>query len=47
MISVLASGVVHRAFDPRSGHTKDYEIGSCCFSAKHVALIKETELVGS
>jgi hypothetical protein len=43
MVSVLASGVVDRALDPRSGRTADYAIGSCCFSAKHVTLIKETE----
>jgi hypothetical protein len=30
--------VVDRGFEPRSGKTKDYEIGICCFSAKHAAL---------
>ena len=25
-------------FQPRSGKTEDYEIGICCFSAKHAAL---------
>ena len=34
----LASTVVNRGFEPRSGQTKDYEIGMCCFSAKHAAL---------
>ena len=38
MVSVLASSAVDRGFDPRSGQTKDYEIGICCFSAKHAAL---------
>ena len=38
MVSVLASSAVDRGFDPRSGQTKDYEIGICCFSAKHPAL---------
>ena len=38
MISVLASSAVDRGFEPRSGQTKDYTIGICCFSAKHVAL---------
>ena len=38
MISVLASSAVDREFKPRSGETKDYEIGICCFSAKHAAL---------
>ena len=33
MVSVLASS----GFEPRSGQTKDYEIGICCFSAKHSA----------
>ena len=34
----LASTVVDRGFEPRSGQTKDYEIGMRCFSAKHAAL---------
>ena len=38
MVSVLASSVVDRGFEPRSGQTKDYKIGICCFSAKHAAL---------
>ena len=38
MVSVLASSAVDRGFEPRSGQTKDYKIGFCCFSAKHVAL---------
>jgi hypothetical protein len=25
-------------FESQSGQTKDYKIGICCFSAKHVAL---------
>ena len=37
MDSVLASSVVDRGFEPRSGHTKDYKIGICFFSAKHTA----------
>jgi hypothetical protein len=35
MVSVLASSVVDCGFEPRSGQTKDNEIGICCFSAKH------------
>jgi hypothetical protein len=35
---VLSSSVVDRGFEPRSGQTKDYKIGICCFSAKHAAL---------
>jgi hypothetical protein len=38
MVTVLASNVVDRGFDPRSGQTKDYTIGFCCFSAKRAAL---------
>ena len=38
MASVLASSPVDRGFEPRSGQTKDYEFGICCFSAKHAAL---------
>ena len=37
MVSVLASSAVDRGFKPRSGQTKDYKIGICCFSAKHAA----------
>ena len=32
MVSVLASSAVNRGFEPRSGQTKNYEIGICCFS---------------
>jgi uncharacterized protein YaeQ len=39
MVSVLASSEVDRGLELRSGQTKDNSIGSCCFSAKHVALI--------
>jgi hypothetical protein len=38
MISVLASGAVDRGFAPRSGQTKHYIIGMCCFSAEHATL---------
>jgi 7-cyano-7-deazaguanine synthase in queuosine biosynthesis len=38
MVSVLVSSAVDRGFEPRSGKTKDYKNGICCFSAKHVAL---------
>jgi len=49
IVSVLASSPVDRGFELRSGQTKDYEIGICCFSAMHAALRKEKEqrLVGS
>ena len=38
MVTVLASSVVDFGFEPCSGQTEDYEIGICCFSAKHTAL---------
>jgi hypothetical protein len=37
------SNAVGRAFDPRSGQTKDYKIGICCFSTKHVALRRKSK----
>ena len=37
IVSVLASIVVDRRFEPRSGQPNDYQIGICCFSAKHAA----------
>ena len=41
MVSVLASSAVDRGFEPRSGQTKDYKIGICCISAKHVTLTRK------
>jgi hypothetical protein len=41
MGSVLASNAVDRGFESPSGKTKDYEIGICCFSPKHVALMSK------
>ena len=38
MVIVLAPSAVDRGFDPRSGQTKDYKSGICCFSAKYAAL---------
>jgi len=38
MVSVLASSEVDRGFQPRSGQTKGYTIGICCFCTKHAAL---------
>ena len=43
MISVLASSVVDRGFEPRSGQIKDYKIGMCCFSSKHAALRRKSK----
>ena len=41
IVSVLASIVVDRRFEPRSGQPNDYAIGICCFSAKYSALRRD------
>ena len=38
MVSMLTSSRVDRGIEPRSGQTKDYEIGICSSSTKHAAL---------
>ena len=43
IVSVLASSAVDRGFERRSGQTKDYKIGFCCFSAKHTALRRKSK----
>ena len=43
MVSVLASCSVDRGFEPRSGQTKDYTIGICCFCVKHAALRRKSK----
>jgi hypothetical protein len=43
MLSVLASNAVDHTFEPRSGQTKDFKIGICCFSAKHTALRRKSK----
>ena len=43
LVSTLASNVVDRGFEPRSGQTKDYTIGIYCFSAKHAALMRKSK----
>ena len=43
MVRVLASRAVDCGFEALSGHTKDYEIGICCFSAQHAALRRKSE----
>jgi hypothetical protein len=43
MVSVLASSAVERWFESRSGQTKDYKIGICCFSAKHAPLRRKSK----
>ena len=48
MVSMLASSVVDRGFDPRPGQTIEYKIGICCFSDKQGRIKeKEQRLVGS
>ena len=41
MVSVLAMSVINRGVEPSLGQTKDYKLGICCFSAKHVSLSKD------
>ena len=43
MVSVLASSTVDHVFEPESDQTKDYEIGICCFSAKHTAIRRKSK----
>ena len=43
MVNMLAPRVVDHGFEPRSGETKDYKIGICCFSAKHAALRRKNK----
>jgi hypothetical protein len=43
MVRVLASSVVERGLESRSGQTKDFKIGICCFSAKHAALRRKSK----
>jgi predicted LPLAT superfamily acyltransferase len=43
MVSVLTSRAVGCGFEPQSGQTKNYKIGSCCFSAKNAALRRKSK----
>ena len=38
MVGLLTSSAVDRGFESRSSQTKNYEIGMCCFSAKHTTV---------
>jgi hypothetical protein len=38
---VCSSRVLDRGFVPRSGKTKDYIIGICCFCAEHAAFMSK------
>jgi len=42
MVNMLASSVVDRGFEPRSGQTKGYIIG-ICLTAKHSALRRKSK----
>ena len=43
MVSVLASSVIYRGFGPRSGQTKVFKVGICCFFPKHAALRRKSK----
>ena len=43
MVSALDSSAVDRGFESRSGQTKVYKIGMCCFSAKHAVVRSKTK----
>ena len=43
MVSMFASSEVDSGFKPRSGQTKDYKIGICCFYSKHAALRRKSK----
>jgi hypothetical protein len=43
MVSMLTLSVVDHGFEPQSGQTKDYKIGICCFSARHIALRRKNK----
>ena len=46
MVNVLALSAVDRGFEPRSGKARGYNIGMCCFSAKHASLRVKTGWFG-
>ena len=43
MVSMLASSVADRCFEPQSGQAKDYKMGMCCISAKHAVLRRQSK----
>jgi len=47
MVSILSSSAADRGFKPKSGQTKEYNIGICCFSDKTEAYRRKSRLVGS
>ena len=42
-INMLTSSSVDPGFKPRSGQPKNYDIGVCCFSAKHATLRRKSK----
>jgi hypothetical protein len=40
---MLGSSVVDHGFEPRSSQTKDFKMGTCCFSAKHASLRRKNK----
>jgi hypothetical protein len=43
VVSVLASSAVDCGFEPQSGQTIDYVIGTSCVSTKHAALRRKSK----
>ena len=43
LLGVLASSAVDRRFEPRYGQAKNYDVGICCFSAKHAVLRRKSK----
>ena len=46
MVVMLTLSVVDNWFELRSGPTKDYEIGICCFSTKHAVIRSKSNETG-
>ena len=43
MVNMFTSRAVDHELEPQSGQAKDYEIGICCFTAKHAALRRKSK----
>ena len=43
MVSVLSSSAIDCGCEPRSGQTREYKIGICCFSAKNASLRRKSK----
>jgi hypothetical protein len=46
MVSVLATAVIDRRFEPQSSQMKKYKISICSFSAKHATVRAKTGRLG-